>query len=269
VSTALAHSALYSGWVRHRRFAPRAHAFRYRIGLLYLDLAEQQALTELSPLAGRLAAFCFREADYLPEFTRNGTGLADAVRQRVAEALGKRIDGPIRVLTQPRSLGLSFNPVSFFYCFDADEQLRAVLCEVSNTPWRERYHYVLPANQVGKLRCSVAKTFHVSPFLPRELEYRMRFTIPGPQLAVHMEDWQGETRLFDATLTLERQVLDRTALHRHLLAFPWMTGKTLLGIYWQALRLLVKRVPLFDHTAAIGHYGVATSQPREPRDEKL
>ncbi len=75
--------------------------------------------------------------------------------------------------------------------------------------------------------------------------------------------------MFDATLTLERQVLDRTALHRHLLAFPWMTGKTLLGIYWQALRLLVKRVPLFDHTAAIGHYGVATSQPREPRDEKL
>ena len=269
MSTALAHSALYSGWVRHRRFAPRAHAFRYRIGLLYLDLAEQQALTELSPLAGRLAAFCFRETDYLPEFTRNGTGLADAVRQRVAEALGKRIDGPIRVLTQPRSWGLSFNPVSFFYCFDADEQLRAVLCEVSNTPWRERYHYVLPANQVGKLRCSVAKTFHVSPFLPRELEYRMSFSAVGERLGVHMADWQGATKLFDASLSLQRQSLDRASLHRYLLSFPWMTGKTVAAIYWQALRLLLKRIPIFDHSPAEGTFRVARPHVKDMPHEEL
>ncbi len=86
MSTALAHSALYSGWVRHRRFAPRAHAFRYRIGLLYLDLAEQQALTELSPLAGRLAAFCFRETDYLP----SSRATAPAWPMRCASAWPRR-----------------------------------------------------------------------------------------------------------------------------------------------------------------------------------
>lgn len=269
MSGALVHSALYSGWIRHRRFAPRGHEFRYRIGLLYLDLAEQRMLADLAPLARRLSAFRFRETDYLPAYTRNGIRLADAVRQCVAEALGQCPDGAVRVLTQPRSWGLSFNPVSFFYCFDRDEQLRAVLCEVRNTPWRERYHYVLPASQGRNLRCSVAKAFHVSPFLPRELEYRMRFNVPGPRLAVHMEDWQGERKLFDATLGLERQALDRLALHRHLLAFPWMAGKTLAAIYWQALRLLLKRVPLFDHAAAVGSYGVALPQPGEPRDEKL
>jgi uncharacterized protein len=75
--------------------------------------------------------------------------LIDAVRQQVGIALGRTPQGAIRVLTQPRSWGLSFNPVSFFYCFEADGTLAAVLCEVTNTPWRERYHYVLPAQGDG------------------------------------------------------------------------------------------------------------------------
>ena len=76
------HSALYSGWVLHRRFAPRAHAFRYRMGLLYLDLSEQAQLFALSTLAGagRWSPFAFRESDYLPEFTRQGMALDEAVR---------------------------------------------------------------------------------------------------------------------------------------------------------------------------------------------
>ena len=144
-------SALYSGWIAHRRFAPKAHAFRYRIGLLYLDLSEQDAVLGLSPLAGasRLAPFGFRQQDYLREFTRHGMGLSDAVRQEVGKALGHTPQGVICLLTQARSWGLAFNPVSFFYCFEADGQLAAILCEVTNTPWRERYHYVLPALPLG------------------------------------------------------------------------------------------------------------------------
>lgn len=89
-------SALYSGWVGHRRFAPRAHDFRYRMGLLYLDLDEQDAVLGLSPLAGRSrwAPFGFRESDYLPEFTGAGMRLIDAVRQQVAEALGQAPAAP-------------------------------------------------------------------------------------------------------------------------------------------------------------------------------
>ena len=110
------HSALYQGEVRHRRFAPRAHAFEYRIGLLYLDLDEQDAVLGLSPLAGRarLAPFAFRETDFLPEQTRAGQSLKRAVQQQVSQALGRLIDGPVRLLTQPRSWGLAFNPASFF-----------------------------------------------------------------------------------------------------------------------------------------------------------
>lgn len=265
------HSALYSGWVQHRRFAPRAHAFRYRMGLLYLDLGEQDALFALSKLAGRSRwmPFAFREADYLPQFTRGGMPLAEAVRQRVEQAIGRRPLGRICLLTQPRSWGLAFNPASFFYCFDADEQLLAILCEVSNTPWRERYHYVLPAAGTGRQQFSVAKAFHVSPFLPHELEYRMSFSPVGERLGIHMADWNGEEKLFDASLSLQRQPLSRASLHRHLLSFPWMTAKTLAAIYWQALRLLLKRVPLFAHQAAEGDFRVARPQPKDLPYEKL
>lgn len=269
-------SALYSGWIAHRRFAPRRHEFRYRIGLLYLDLDEQDAVRGLSPLSGssRFAPFSFRESDYLKAFTGTGMRLIDAVRQQVRQAIGHAPQGSICLLTQARSWGLSFNPVSFFYCHEADGQLAAILCEVTNTPWRERYHYVLPAKAPVDLQdfhqhFAVAKAFDVSPFLPRDLEYRMSFSPAAQKLGVHMADWQGELKLFDATLSLQRETLNRDSLHRYLRRFPWMTAKTCLAIYWQAIRLLLKRAPIFAHQAADGSFQTAIVPPKDRRHEIL
>jgi DUF1365 family protein len=263
-------SALYSGLVTHRRFSPKAHAFTYRIGMLYLDLDEQDAVMKLSPLSGasRLAPFSFRHSDYLRAYTGRGLSLIDSVREILHTALGRTPQGRVCLLTQARSWGLSFNPVSFFYCFETDGSLAAIVCEVTNTPWRERYHYVLPAGSEGHQHFAVAKAFHVSPFLPADLEYRMSFSPPGERLGVHMADWQGDEKVFDATLNLHRQALDRSALHRHLRDFPWMTAKTCLAIYWQALRLFLKRVPVFSHQAAEGTYRTAAVQPEDRRHEK-
>ncbi|MFJ4196488.1 DUF1365 domain-containing protein [Pseudomonas sp. NPDC089534] len=266
-------SALYSGWITHRRFSPRRHAFRYRIGLLYLDLSEQEAVLGLSPLAGhsRFAPFSFRERDYLKAFTGRGERLTEAVRRQVGLAIGHEPQGAIHLLTQPRSFGLAFNPVSFFYCHDACGRLAAILCEVSNTPWRERYHYVLPAlpenDPGGHRHFTVGKAFHVSPFLPPDLEYRMTFSPAAQTLGVHMADWQDGRKLFDATLDLRRETLDRRSLHRYLRRFPWMTGKTAVTIYWQALRLLLKRAPLFAHQKPDGSFRTAAATPEEHRHE--
>jgi len=116
---------------------------------------------------------------------------------------------------------------------------------------------------------AVAKAFHVSPFLPRELEYRMSFSPAGERLGIHMADWQAEEKLFDASLSLHRSELTRASVHRYLLQFPWMTGKTLAAIYWQALRLLLKRIPLFTHRAAEGDFRAAHTAPKDVHHEKL
>src|SRR5476649_9781 len=125
-----------------------------------------------------------------------------------------------------------------------------------------------PKAKATAISISPWPAFHVSPFLPRDLEYRMSFSPPAERLGVHMSDWQGELKMFDATLNLQRQALSRNALHRYLLAYPWMTAKTCLAIYWQALRLLIKRVPIFSHQAAEGAYQTAAVQVKEKRHEK-
>jgi len=257
-------SALYHGWIQHRRLHPKQHAFRYRIGLLWLDLSEQAELFSMSGLAGnhRFSPFSFRETDYLPHLTRKGTSLFDAVCLSIRE-LGELAITRVCVLTQPRSWGLSFNPVSFFYCYDINNQLLAILCEVRNTPWHERYHYVLRTEQSNVHQFSVAKSFHVSPFLPRDVEHRMRFYQAAQRLTVYMSDFQGERKIFDAGLSLFKVELTRQSLRQYVFKHPWMSAKTLVSIYWQALRLILKGLPYLSHQPADGTSKVGRNTHKE------
>lgn len=215
-------SSLCQGWVSHKRLSPRPHAFRYRVGMFYLDLNEQQQLLNLCHWLGpsRLAPLCWRETDYLPALTRQGKPLAEAARQLVGQAIGQVPEGAVHLLTQPRCWGLSFNPVSTYFCHDQQGQLVAVLLEVRNTPWRERFHYVLPVEGDLAQPFSMAKAFHVSPFMPLDMEYRLRFALDGQRVRIHMENWRAGYKVFEADLALLRQPLDRAGLQRHILNFP-------------------------------------------------
>jgi DUF1365 family protein len=245
------HSALYTGRLRHRRYAPRPHAFDYRLFMAWLDLAELERVfrgrwfwsTERPALAW------MKRADYLGD---PSLPLDEAVRARVARETGSRPAGPIRLLTHLRMFGHCFNPVSFYYCYDASgERVETVLAEITNTPWKERHAYVLPAaSSIGRrrtLRFRFDKAFHVSPFLPMDLGYDWRFGAPGGRLAVHMENFQGGLKVFDATLALERHEITGAALAGALARFPFMTVQVLGAIYWQALRLWARRTPVYAH----------------------
>ncbi|MEH6565614.1 MAG: DUF1365 domain-containing protein [Halopseudomonas sp.] len=264
-------SALYQGEVRHRRHAPRRHAFTYATSLLLLDLDEQAAVFSLSRLwSGRwYSPMRFREQDYLRD-ERAGTESLKACAQRlVLDQLGCSADGAILLLTQVRSFGLLFNPVSFLYCHDHAGKLQAIIAEVTNTPWHERFCYLVKADpDSAEQQVETRKAFHVSPFLPVDLDYRMRFSLPKERLHVHMEDWQGEQRLFDATLTLQRQPLSRGLLRKETWSFPFMILKTLGAIYWQASRLLLKRTPVFNHQRASHSLQASTATPKEQPDER-
>jgi hypothetical protein len=238
--------------IRHRRFAPRPHDFSYRIYLTLIDLAELPGLFDRFWLwsARRPALAWFRRADFHGDPRHP---LDAAVRDRVEQQTGQRPRGPIRLLTHIRYFGHNFNPVSFYFVFDErDERLEYVVAEITNTPWDERHAYVLrlaDAEQVGAqgFRWQFDKTFHVSPFLPMDMRYDWRFTAPGEQLAVHMENWRQGAVEFDATLTLKRVAISSSSLARALLAFPFITAQVSTLIYWHALRLMLKRTPFFTH----------------------
>ncbi|MBT8116285.1 MAG: DUF1365 domain-containing protein [Gammaproteobacteria bacterium] len=245
------HSRLYSGQVKHRRHTPVPHAFRYGMFMLYLDLDELPDLFSKRWLwsSTRPAVARFRREDHLGEAS---AGLADEVRRFVRDQANIVLEGPIRLLTNLRYFGCGFNPVSFYYCFDkSGERLELVVAEVNNTPWGEQYCYILPESlnrgNGGTKRFLLDKRFHVSPFMAMNIDYDWRFTTPAEKLIVHMKNYQDGTHLFDATLSLEEKPITGPALAGVLFRYPFMTVKIVAAIYYQALRLWLKKVPFVTH----------------------
>jgi len=249
-------SAVYHGTLSHARRGRVAHAFGYRLHMLYLDLDElPRLLAGPGPLRhGRFGLLSFRRADYLGDPAR---GLADEVRDRVERELGFRPAGPVRLLTQVRCLGYVFNPVSFYFCHGAEGRLEAVVAEITNTPWGERHAYVLRAGP-GGARAEFAKAFHVSPFFGMDHRYRWSFTAPGDRLEVEMVNTEGGSEVFRARLALARRPWSAGALWRAALLSPLMTWKVHLAIYLHALLLWWKGAAFHPHP-------VRVVAPRAPR----
>jgi uncharacterized protein len=238
-------SAIYEGTIRHRRFAVPAHELRHRIALVYLDLEELDGLLGGRLIAARPGLVRFRRADYLGD---PRVGLGKAVRMLLERQAGSAPAGPIRLLTHLRTFGHCFNPVSFYYCFTPQEQLDAVVAEVTSTPWGERHSYVLERSGEGAvLAASFAKALHVSPFMGMEQRYTLRTVAPGATLAVHIESHELGELAFDATLALRRAPLSSRGLARITARYPAATLRVLALIYGHALALKLKGVPLHAH----------------------
>lgn len=247
------HSCIYEGRVRHRRSVPVAHEFRYRLFMMYVDLQELPALFQKrwfwSAAHPNLA--WFRRADH---WGHREQPLADSIRDLVESQVGARPSGPIRLLTHFRYFGFGMNPISLYYCFNEREQIEFVVAEVTNTPWRERKCYVLDArgrSATSELTATHPKELHVSPFLGMDFDYRFFLSAPGPSLDVRIENLpraaHADRPLFEATLALERRSITAGRLAGVLVRYPLMTARVFAAIYWQALRLRLKKVPLVPH----------------------
>ena len=256
-----ADSAIYFGRVRHTRHAPHVHDFSYRLFMMYLDVdAIPQAFRKFwlwSAERWNIAAF-FRR-NYLGDPSRP---LRDCVLDEVEKQAGFRPGGRVAILTHLSYFGFCFNPVSFYYCFNSQgDKVEAIVAEITNTPWDERFRYVLSERTGGmqgawtpghaRGRFVFQKNFHVSPFFPMEILYTWVFTAPKSEsdspLHVYMLSEREGEKVFESNLDLKRAPLTSWALCRAQLLYPVMTIVAVAGIYLQAALLWLKRTPFFNH----------------------
>ncbi len=242
-------SAMYSGHVYHARRIPRKHVFKNRVCYLFLDLDELSEVFRGRWLwsIGRWNLSCFRRKDYLGDSQQP---LKASVQDCVEQKLSFRPEGAVRVLTQLRTWGYLFNPVSFYYCYDGEGKLQAIISEITNTPWGERHRYVLDARDgTGEESHDFEfdKEFHISPFFPMSQRYEWRFTEPGETLQIHMANREQQDVVFQAGLTATRRSIGAKSLAKSLVAYPFQTYLVPLGIYWHAARLWTKKVPFHTH----------------------
>ena len=173
-------SRIYSGQITHARHVERSHRFTLKLFMLYLDLDE---LTEISKKISwfkleRWGLLSFCRKDYLAHIAT--PTLREAVQEVIQAQTGEHFDGPIRMLTQPRWFGLVMNPLTVYYCFDREDRVQFIIAEITNTPWGERYCYVLKSVQDSESihKFVFPKSFHVSPFLPMNMDYTWHFLVP-------------------------------------------------------------------------------------------
>lgn len=244
-SSPLSQSAIYVGQVIHKRFQPRKHSFNSTLYMLALDVDE----IEKRPKNQGIFGFAwyhplrFVEKDYLRS---EPDSLSRRIKNKVMQLEGYADIERILMVVQVRCFGLYFSPVNFYFCYDKQQQCTQMLAEVSNTPWNER-HYYLQTIQQKQRHFKHDKAFHVSPFNPIDMQYHWQITPPNNTLLCQITNFSQQQKVFSAWLKLYRYDLTKTWRRQWLIRTPWQNVQNLMRIYWHALRLLIKRVPIHHH----------------------
>jgi uncharacterized protein len=245
-------SCLYAGWIWHRRHAPRRHAFRYRACVFLIDLDELDTLAaQLSLFAhNRSRVVSFHDTDYL------GGGAAPLKTRVIDHLAHEGLDlrgGRVTLLTQCRTFGYVFNPISLYYCRYPDGTPACIVAEVHNT-FGDRVLYLLDdrvrasSGSPHITRYIVDKAMHVSPFFSMACTYDFRVSEANDRIGVTILQEERGVHVFDAGLTGQRVPLTSRTLAAMLLQYPLMTARITAGIHWEALKLWTKGLPVFSRS---------------------
>lgn len=227
---------IYEGQVIHHRFRPREHQFTYKVSYYFVNLENPPQEIQIFPF------LTFDHCKYL-----HGQEIRFEMNRKFGAGSGDRVKN-IFILTQLSYFGFCFNPVSFYYCYGQEGELLYVVSLITNTPWGEK-HLNLFDFQSNLGQEHFKKDFHVSPFMPMEIDYNWEFSPPDDKFQIQMFNQLKDENdpFFFVQMNLNAKELSRKNVLKNWLSFPIMSFKTVWGIYWQAFILYLKKIPFYTH----------------------
>jgi len=236
-------TCIYKGIVTHRRFKPKRHFFSYKTFSIFFDLDELNDLEKKVSIfsLNKFNLFSFYNKDH---GDRDGSNLKSWVKNTLKKFNINFKISKIRLLCFPRIFGYVFNPLSIFYCYNENAELKAILYEVKNT-FNEQHTYVFPVEKNSKIitqNCN--KRFYVSPFIEMETAYNFRLAEPKETLSIFIKQTDPEGILLSACQIGRKEDISTKQLLINFLRHPMMTVKIIMAIHFEALRLWGKGVKL-------------------------
>lgn len=239
---------LYECSVNHTRVSPKKHAFRYRVFMLAIDLDEFPHLALLSK--NRFNIFSIDDRDHIR------TDPSKSIRENLITWLannGSEIpaDARIVLLTFPRILGYSFNPVSFYYIYSKSGEPLSAVAEVTNT-YREMKLFPLGEPlQNGGFDHLVTKDFYVSPFSDPNDVFHFRVGQPTQEWTVHIDNHSNGKPSLLSSIRSKARPLTTARLAWYALKYPLLSLRIIVGIHWHAMLLFLKKIPYFPKSTPI------------------
>ena len=241
-------SCLYKCNVMHNRLEPKPNRFNYNVFMFYLDLDEIDYLSKkLFFLSrNRFNIFNFRDKDHLqlpkenPDKTKN-------TKQHILAYLKEngieKENLKIMLLTNLCTFGYQFNPVSFYFCFDAENVPICAISEVGNTFLEQKPYFIGTENLLkNKFHLNTEKNFYVSPFIDLDTHFDFNLQVPDEKLNIRIDDFKNQQRIFISTLTGKKKALNNRNLIWYSIRFPLITVQIIFLIHFQAIILWFKKI---------------------------
>lgn len=247
----IANSCIYTANIMHARSEPMKRSFAYKVFMFYLDLDELDHIKKSIWLISknRFNYFNFRDKDHIQipnENPHDSRQTKEHLIQYLRENNMTEPVGRILLLTNLATLGYQFNPVSFYFVFDQENNPLCSVVEVGNTYGEMKPFYIDNSSlEENTYRYQTKKLFYVSPFIEHDVDFNFELDIPREKLRLKIDDFKDDRRFFSAVLTGERKALTNSNVVKYALFFPIITLKVIGLIHWQAFKIWLKGIRYF------------------------
>jgi len=238
-------SSLYQCRIFHKRLRPVERKFEYSVFMMSLDLDELDMLAKHHWLFGRNRwnIYAIHDKDYLAE------GNQASIKEKLLDYLATQdIDvsaiTKITLQTFPRIFGYQFNPVSFYYLENDQEETVGVVAEVGNTFLEKKLFFIREAHKSGWLRLKTAKNFYVSPFSKVNDQFDFQIGPKEEKWAININDENEEGLVLVSTIRGQRKAFSTSRLCWYILRYPLLTLRVIFLIHWHALLMWIRKLPI-------------------------